>query len=360
MRLTGSYLRLLARCMWVSLLDWSGRLHRAEEELRNAGALVILTFHRVLDDVSQCQSNSLPGIVIRERTFEQLVQYITSQYEPVSLGDSTPGARSEKLRVAITFDDGWHDNYTSALPIVRANHLPVTVFLCPGLMEKQSPFWPEQAIALLRAISPFTNRNSLAKAIEHLKQHSPQRRQQYFATLHAEAENLKVSIELSATDRTLTWNEVHEMDRAGICFGSHTNTHQILTVIPEHDAHMEVRRSKEILERQLEKPCTAFAYPNGNLTRVIRQIVEDAGFDYAVTTQCGASTASSDTLAMPRVNVCEDNVVGLRGRFWPEMFRYTVFYKAWKVMNADLPAASVNARHQRSISATGLSSTHLS
>src|SRR5438309_4248909 len=105
-----SGLRTLARLAYVTLLFWFGGLRRARRELSRRGAIVILTFHRVLDDDSDQRSGSLPGIVIRKGTFRKLVKYLMQHCDTVHLDGAVPGGKSPRPRVAITFDDGWRDN----------------------------------------------------------------------------------------------------------------------------------------------------------------------------------------------------------------------------------------------------------
>jgi len=326
MKRISAYLRLLARCLWVQALAWSGCLRWAERRLRDSGAIVPLTFHRVLDDDSYLRTNSLPGIVIRESTFRELVKYVVDHCESVAFGDATPGRPCQMIRIAFTFDDGWRDNYTTAFPIVRSFKVPATIFVCPGVLGRTTPFWPEHILALLRATRPNGGVNQFMEVIESLKRRTPEQREQYIAELSARTPN---PIQASPVDRTLSWDEIVEMDKSGICFGSHTDTHQILTAIPANVAHEEMRHSKAILEQMLGKPCRTFAYPNGNWSPEAQQVVQRVGFTRAVTTQRGIWTSVTDPLAIPRSNVCENNVVGITGRFWPAMFTYNVLWKAW-------------------------------
>src|SRR4051794_1797711 len=85
-----SGLRTLARLAYVTVLFWFGSLRRARRELSERGAIVILTFHRVLDDDSNQKSGSLPGIVIREGTFRKLVKYLVQHCDPVRLDGAVP------------------------------------------------------------------------------------------------------------------------------------------------------------------------------------------------------------------------------------------------------------------------------
>jgi hypothetical protein len=103
-----------------------------------------------------------------------------------------------------------------------------------------------------------------------------------------------------------------------------------MTTIPAETLREELRRSKIALEKTLVKPCRTFAYPNGNWSPETRNAVQEMGFSRAVITERGVWGAASDHLTIARSNVCESNVVGLRGRFWPAMFEYTTLWKAWR------------------------------
>jgi peptidoglycan/xylan/chitin deacetylase (PgdA/CDA1 family) len=326
--------RRVLRWLWARMLATSGCLWWAKRQLRASGAVIPLVLHRVLGEADYLETHSLPGIVVRERTFRELVAHVVRRCEPVDLRKTEPGKPSSRIRVAFTFDDGWSDNYSVVFPITREYEIPLTVFLCPGLIDRESPFWPETAVALLRAIRPAAEDAEIEAIIESLKKYAPEARTQHLAKLSEQACEQGMSFGPSNADHTLSWVAVIEMDRGGVSFGSHTQTHQILTTISLDAARNEVRESKAALETALNKCCDAFAYPNGNWSTETRRLLAEEGFKLAVTTERGAWTATSDRLAIPRSNVSEDNVVGPTGRFSPTVFEYTTFWKGWRATRA--------------------------
>lgn len=326
--------RRVLRWAWAGMLATSGCLWWAKRQLRASGAVVPMMLHRVLGESDYLRTHSLPGIVVRERTFRELVAYIVRRCEPVDLRQAEPGTPSSRIRVAFTFDDGWSDNHSVAFPITREYEIPLTVFLCPGLIDRKLPFWPETAAALMRAIRPAAENAEIEAAIENLKKYAREARAQHLAKLSEQACEQGRSIGPSNVDRTLSWAAISEMDRGGISFGSHTQTHQILTRIPLEVAREEVRESKAAIETALNKRCDTFAYPNGSWSTETRRLLAEEGFRLAVTTERGAWTATSDRLAIPRSNISEDNVVGPSGRFSPTMFEYTTFWKSWRATKA--------------------------
>jgi peptidoglycan/xylan/chitin deacetylase (PgdA/CDA1 family) len=302
-------------------------------QLRRRGAVIVLTFHRVLNDAEFRRTCSLPGIVVRRQTFEILAGYVARKYEAVDFAQAieTPAG---KLRVMFTFDDGWKDTYTNALPVTRALEIPATVFVCPGLVGRTLPFWPELVASLLAKASPPVAGAEIESLIESLKTYTTEHREQFMARLY-ELHAPVSGRDASSGDRTVSWDDIREMDAAGVRLGCHTHTHQILTNVPAQAARQEIRKSKGAIEAALHKACDLFAYPNGNSSAETRRILAEEGFTAAFTTQRVAWTGGSDQMAIPRVNVCEAGVVGLTGRFSPAMFQYNVFWKAWRAMQAE-------------------------
>jgi len=332
MKLTGKA-RPGLQLLWARLLRASGCLWWAKRQLRRRGAVLVLTFHRILDDAEFRLTCSLPGMVVRRRTFETLAAHAAREFEAVDFAQAIAGTAG-KLRVMFTFDDGWKDNYTNALPVMRACGMPATVFVCPGLIGRTLPFWPEAIASLLGEATPRVPGAEIELLIERLKTYSAVRRQQYISQLcefHVPADRR----DAYNGDRTVSWDDIREMDAAGVKVGCHTHTHQILTTVPEQTARQEIRESKRAIEEVLGRRCNLFAYPNGNTSAATRRILAEEGFTAAFTTERRAWTSGSDPMAIPRINVCEESVVGLTGRFSPAMFQYSVFWKAWRAMRAE-------------------------
>jgi len=314
--------------LWVWLLKASGALWWAKRDLRESGAIVVLTLHRVLRNAERASTLSQPGMVVSEDSFRRLVPYLTGSCEPVDLAHARPGEPGRKVKVALTFDDGWKDNYSVALPLARAHRLPLTIFVCTGLLDRETPFWPERVVRILRASDPAITTDEIEGVIEVLKQKTPTDRDVTIARL---AESASVGAEArSDADRTFGWHEAATMRLEGVRFGSHTHTHEIATSIDGVALREELRQSKREIERRLRTRCDLLAYPNGNCSRDAARIAVEEGFRFAFTTHRGPWTASTDPMAIPRVNTSEGNLVGLRGRFSVAMFEYTTFWKSWR------------------------------
>lgn len=325
----------LAQAMWVRTLYLTGAIWWAKRELRRSGAIVVVTFHRILGDDAFEKTDSLPFIVVRQRTFSKLVRYISDHYESVDVYDAVPGMVTKRPRMAFTIDDGWQDNYIHALPILRASGIPATVFLCTGLAGQSSPFWPEQ---VRRALRPSMRRrcgkraeNLIEALVESLKYCSPDARERHVSMLLSQSPNDDAA-ETHLVDATLDWGQVREMHRNGIRFGSHSHCHPILSAVPLDEAAQEIRESKHKLETMLGCECDLFAYPNGDWSPEVRGELARQGFRRGFTTKREAWVPETDPLVIPRAHIQQEDLVGLSGRFSVAMFEYATVWKIWLAM----------------------------
>ena len=325
----------IVRHVLAHLLYGSGQLWRVKRKIARCG-VVVLTFHRVLDDDEFLHTSSLPGMCIRQRTFEQLICWIKQNCEVVDLKKGLPEWQrpSNKLRIALTFDDGWLDNYHSAYPSLWASDCPATVFICPGLLDRPFPFWPEQVALFIKRVwtqqAPQKSQavgETILTAIEQLKAVSRQNRLQQIEALKQQvAGNGVLPLEDEPSNRTMSWQDLHEVHRKGIAVGSHTVSHEILTTLSTPEIRDELTESRREIETRLGDVCRTLAYPNGNHDIQTQQVAEEVGYEFAFTTQRGYWTSNTDTHRIPRVNVSELKLTDLRGRFSGIMAEYSLFW----------------------------------
>jgi peptidoglycan/xylan/chitin deacetylase (PgdA/CDA1 family) len=119
------------------------------------------------------------------------------------------------------------------------------------------------------------------------------------------------------------------MASAGIAFGSHTNTHPILTGIPPTDVVHELKDSKKAIEAELHS-CPWFAYPNGDWSPAVRALVAQSGYQAAFANSPGIWEANRNRLSIPRINLWEGSLAGFSGRFSRIALEYAIFWKAYR------------------------------
>ena len=303
------------------------RIFRQEE-------FCILCLHRVLSFQDQTQSHSLPGMVLREETFVELLDYLKRWFLTVPLevllkNRKELGDRS-KPRCVVTFDDGWIDNFTTAYPWLKKFGVPAVIFVVPDFVESGKPFWVEQLVHAWRephqreriqsrlrelAVDGPGPRANLEDVVEWLKHMVAQRRQRILGGLLSSQESERDP----EVDRPVTWDQLREMCQKGIEVGSHTVSHPLLTYEDDATVERELRECKQVIEERLATNVRAFAYPNGDWDPRVRKMVQQAGYECAFTTCRGWHRHGEDPFTIRRIMLHEGKVTGPRGRFSPAM-----------------------------------------
>lgn len=307
--------------LWAASLRACGVFWYAHRCARHRGLVLVIGLHRVLDEADARTTDSLPAIVIRTWRFERLLNLLRARYDPVALDAAVEavGRPSARLRVAVTFDDGWRDTHDHAWPIARAAGVPIAVFHCPGLSGTVDPFWPEQVSARLRDTHP---RTLIAAEIERLKPLSPGDRSLWFLAHPARGPVRGGAL--------MTGVQVRELHAHGVTIGAHTMTHPLLPGLDRAQAAWEIAAARDTLEDLLEAPCLWFAYPNGSMDPLSAALVAEAGLRFSLVCSPGLLSPRTHPLAIPRVNVSDATLAGPWGGFSPLMFEYRVFWRAWR------------------------------
>src|SRR6476661_5884437 len=258
-----SALRAHGKVFWAGLLRASGMLSLARKWVQRHGSIV-LTFHRVLTDSELQQTASLGGMIVRDRTFADFLQYASRHCEFANLEQEPDWKSNGKLKLAVTFDDGWADNAERVYPITSQHHAPFVIFIVPEKTGTALPFWPERTAAALDripAVNGSRRADSIGRAIEELKTLPAMERESRISQMLGSGGPLESS---AAVDKTMTWEQIAELHARGVTFGSHTSTHEILTTVPGPQAEQEIVSSREAIQQKLGSSCELFSYPNGD------------------------------------------------------------------------------------------------
>lgn len=343
-------LRRLFRSLWIYFLKLSGLLYWAERKISASSGVVVLTLHRVLPDPAFQETNSPEGMVVRCRTFERLLRFLLKNFEVVGLrGDfPEPDSKSTRPRIALTFDDGWKDTAVVTYPLALKYGIPFTVFVCSGLMGQVAPFWPEQVTRSWRkAAGSISGTDSIVRICEAAFPGDANIRAKtgrlddliaFLKTLPSSTRDKLVQdiCTLSPEDAspasdlegTMSWDEARALDH-GLCeIGSHSENHEILTVVPLDYARQGIANSKRQIEEHLGHECKVFAYPNGSWSKEVRDLIQREEYTLAFVNSPGVWTRETDPWLIPRVNTWEGSLTNRSGDFSPTMFQYSVFWRA--------------------------------
>ncbi|MFT3915495.1 MAG: polysaccharide deacetylase family protein [Anaeromyxobacteraceae bacterium] len=116
--------------------------------------------------------------------------------------------------------------------------------------------------------------------------------------------------DLPLDGRAMTWDEVRELEAAGMDVAGHTVNHAVLANLPLAEARREVGGCRAMLAERLARPPRHFAYPNGYHTPVMREIVREAGFEAAATTEDRENVRGGDAFALRRKVLWENSTLG--------------------------------------------------
>ena len=268
----------------LAILGTLGFLRAARELQR--GRSVILTYHGVLSGDDD-EYNYLNYNFVAAGTFERQIQYLLRHYRPIRLADLVRSYRENTLppprSVALTFDDGFANNYTVAFPVLQKYGFPFTVFLTTGMLETPgAQLWservkravylcPREAVVLRilgREIpcplnSAAAREQSTRRVLQMLKRSPPAERDAALTVIESTCGRPEVEARELERYQFLTWTQVRTMASAGVEFGSHTVHHPILSTLDDRTLREELVESKRRIETEIGQECHALAYPNG-------------------------------------------------------------------------------------------------
>ena len=275
--------------------------------------LSVLIFHRV-----RVASDPLFPEEGDAARFEEQLRWVRDWFRVLPLPEAVAGLRNGKLParpLCITFDDGYADNATQALPILCKLGLSATFFIATGYLNG-GRMWNDTVIEAVRAASgprldlanlglgafPIDTIPAKRAAIDSLLtrlKHLPLDERQRKTDSIAERVGASLPNDLMLTDA-----QVRELHAAGMTIGAHTSTHPILAKLDDGRAREEILESKRYLERLLAEPVTLFAYPNGkpgqDYTGVHVAMARELGFEAAMSTSAGVACAGCDLYQIPR------------------------------------------------------------
>ncbi|GGS83025.1 hypothetical protein GCM10010156_47110 [Planobispora rosea] len=209
--------------------------------------------------------------------------------------------------VALCWDDGYRDNLELAVPVLEKLELPATFFLVPGLLSGDDRAWWEIAgWAFARS-----GRETVQWRGETYATRGPAGRSAYgrasdrlrVMTAAERAVALEELVERLVPEGTpgdgrlfLDWDGARELVRRGFSVGSHTMRHVTLAQETPEDQTEDLRRSRQILERELDVPIRTVAYPFGQadaVSRATEDAAAEAGYSHGLTTEFGWNAATT-------------------------------------------------------------------
>ena len=189
--------------------------------------------------------------VTPENLAKQMEYIKRNGYEVITLDELVSSIKDKRRlkrnKVVITIDDGYEDNFIYGYPVFKKFGFPATIFIATDFIGNKKGF--------------------------------------------------------------LNWDEVRTMSGNNISFGGHTKTHFYLGDLKDDKiAWDEIAGSKKAIEQEIHVPVNNFCYPIGGFNARIKEIVKEAGYKSASTTNRGFSRFNSDIYEIKRIKVTNSDM----------------------------------------------------
>src|SRR6266446_3732806 len=218
----------------------------------------ILMYHSISSTInSRFRQFTVPP----ESFAEQMAYLHQHDYMPISVTQFVR-ARSQGVTalparpVVLTFDDGFADFFTAALPVLQQYRFAATLYVATAFIGGTSRW---------------------------------------------------LRYERETTRSMLTWDQLSEISASGIECGAHSHSHPQLDTLPSMAAKDEVLQSRSILEDHLGLEVLSFAYPHGYHTARVQQLVREAGYTSACAVRYAMSSETDDPFSLARLLVSPDS-----------------------------------------------------
>ena len=279
--------------------------------------LVILTFHRVSDDLDPMW----PPMPIA--SFRSLMEQLVKTFRIIDINNVTKlSDTSGPPFMAVTFDDGYSDFINNAVPILLDLGIPACQSVCPALIDRRTPPWTQVLSVCLTSIkekdlklpdgtnfeiSKPADEKMFLELCDRLYLIDDETRSAWLDNLAA---TLKVTYDLYSM---MTWDDIRSCIQSGFSIGSHSYSHRNLSKVEKSELlDTEISLSRQRILDETGIAPSVFAFPNGLYNEHALKMVEKSGYSIALI--CDEKPANKDIisdsdglLCLPRIDIGREN-----------------------------------------------------
>lgn len=319
------------------LSSFKKRVHKVRSLLRSKG--VILMYHRIAD-----VENDPWDLAVKPDLFKQHLE-VLSQFDEVlplqDLSESITRKNRRNKAIALTFDDGYRDNYYEAQKWLLHYNIPATFFIASGYINSNREFWWDELERLLltpgqlpklfhlknKGFKWDLGEDDVLLKEDYIKfktwkvgKQIPTKRHSLYLKLweiisrcsHEEQVNIMSYVSewagLNKPKRNsylpLTREELVRLSRCDIIdIGGHTCHHPKLSELPIATQRKELFDCKKSLETWIGKGVSTFSYPHGDYNQDTLKLIKEAGFQFAYTTKGQIADDKQPAYLLPRLQV---------------------------------------------------------
>lgn len=333
-------LRTCIKTSCAATLHVSG-LERVFAARRGIGrSPLILGYHRVVENFRHSARQSIAPQLTSVKMLERHLDWVGKYYDFVTLDEVLQVLQGQlqpsRPVAAVTFDDGYQDVYTNALPLMQRKGIPGAIFVVTELTGtgqllvhdelyfvfsrllqtqrgKRDPNWWQQILPadIAEQLTPHAHTmktpfQAMRAALDLLDAKQIQR----LLKVCSAGTDLKGREEFQLLD----WEQLRSMQRQDFTVGSHTQTHALLAEQSAEVLKQELEGSRKTLEAQLGTSIKHLAYPDGRFDRAAVAVAAEAGYAAAYTI-CRHRDPQHPLLTIPRTMLWERACLDPIGRF---------------------------------------------
>lgn len=278
--------------------------------------VTILCYHTLRPDDQTFDA----WVALRQGDFVDQLALLRTNYDIVSLDDALlPDVAGARPRVVLTFDDGELGLSTHLLPIIKAQDIPVTVYVATAHIETGQPFWFDRVMNALQG----AGRTEIRLKGLGTWQIGPARGKARWAQIGPVLEAIKGAPTMARDDladkvaaqagamaqgftplQPMTRTQLEELAQdPRVTIGAHTHEHELLDQMPVDRAIASITRSRELLAGWTGQDIRHFAYPNGNYTPQLMEALTKLGFVSSTILGDRLMRRDAQAQALPRIAV---------------------------------------------------------
>ena len=306
----------------------------------NRKKVTILMLHGVAGEHADAGWAPLWPRMTPER-LDRVLGHFGRHYRFVSLDDAVDMIAGRKPVVdnamVLTFDDGYRNNLTEALPVLEKHGVPATFYIATGFVETGASYWidrldyalqkaPDEARQVEAVGQSYDlrqlDRKQLAEGYKRLRlgvKNTVPDDEQMLSEFDRISGQLEEAANTSIRDiidtdpyvSVASWQELRDVAQRGVEIGSHTVDHCRLTGVDKERVAQQLTDSMQHLQERVGEECRHFCYPNGDYDAGVAEQVRDAGYASAVTTDNGLNGVGDDLMTLRRYAMpAKDNAFG--------------------------------------------------
>lgn len=299
-----------------------------KKQAKDKACIAVLCYHRIVATQSDNRGLLADEVGVPSDVFEKQMRFMLKHFKPIKPSEVLSVLDKPGLYFAVTFDDGFGDNYSVAAAILSKLGISGGFFVVSDFIDTDKLFWWEQLAYMIRetthknldimTLNPQwvqsaqldkyielhddAQKDDAQKKLAAALRHTPPNQVPHL--MSKMASQLNVELKLTGRDYPMmTWQQLNDLKLRGFDIGGHTATHVNLGEAAPSDYQAEIYDATATLEKGLNGKVPTFAYPYGTFahyTSDATNAVVDANYECAFTTNHGIIDSTSHPFQLPR------------------------------------------------------------